>query len=382
MSFRARALLFLAAALGAAPPQLVLSVPEGADLAIPGVPSAAEVWLAMVAQATTRLDFAQFYLANRPGSALDRVLAALEAAGRRGVKVRFLLSARGPESDAATLARIRAIPGAEVRHLDLPDRKGVLHAKYFLVDGRELFVGSQNFDWRALAHIHETGVRLDAPGAVARLAAVFEADWARAGKAKPPKAALPPLQPGEPEVLASPADLNPPGVRATLPVLLELLTQARTRIRLQVLTYSPVSGGEAHWPVLDNALRAAAVRGVKVELLVSDWNLEAPALHHLRSLAALPHVEVRVAAIPEDPGGFIPFARVIHSKLLRVDVDTLVVGTSNGSASYFTASRNVEVLFHDAALAAQADQISDRIWNSPHAFRLEPGGAYAPRRRE
>ncbi len=381
MSFRAPALLFLATALAAAPPQLVLSVPEGTDLGMPGVPSAADTWLAMVEGAATRLDFAQFYLANRSGSALDRVVAALEAAGRRGVKVRFLLSARGPESDVATLARIRAIPGAEVRHLDLSDRKGVLHAKYFLVDGRELFVGSQNFDWRALAHIHETGVRLDAPGTVARLGAVFESDWARAGKAVPLKIALPPLQSGEPELLASPADLNPPGVRATLPVLLDLLAQARTRIRMQVLTYNPATGGQAHWPLLDNALRAAAVRGVKVELLVSDWNLEAPAVHHLRSLAALPHVEVRVTAIPEDPGGFIPYARVIHSKLLRVDRDTLMVSTSNGSERYFTASRNVEVLFRDAALAAQADLISDRLWNSPHTFRLEPGRTYTPRKR-
>jgi phosphatidylserine/phosphatidylglycerophosphate/cardiolipin synthase-like enzyme len=150
---------------------------------------------------------------------------------------------------------------------------------------------------------------------------------------------------------------------------------------MQVLTYNPATGGQAHWPLLDNALRAAAVRGVKVELLVSDWNLEAPAVHHLRSLAALPHVEVRVTAIPEDPGGFIPYARVIHSKLLRVDRDTLMVSTSNGRERYFTASRNVEVLFRDAALAAQADLISDRLWNSPHTFRLEPGRTYTPRKR-
>jgi hypothetical protein len=30
--------------------------------------------------------------------------------------------------------------------------QGVLHAKYFVVDGREAYLGSQNFDWRALAH--------------------------------------------------------------------------------------------------------------------------------------------------------------------------------------------------------------------------------------
>ena len=36
---------------------------------------------------------------------------------------------------------------------------GVQHAKFFIVDGEEVFLGSQNFDWRALKHIHELGVR-------------------------------------------------------------------------------------------------------------------------------------------------------------------------------------------------------------------------------
>jgi len=372
----------LGVCLGAAPPSLVLSVPQGVDVAVEGIPQAKDVWLDLVESAQVRLDIAQFYVVNRPGSALDRVMAALEAAGRRGVKIRFLLSAQGPENDGATLARLKAIPGLELRFLDLSDRKGVHHAKYFLVDDRVAYVGSQNFDWRSLVHIHETGLCLETPGVLARLRAIFELDWARAGQAVPPNLELPPLVPGEPELLASPAELLPPGIRPTLPVMLELLNQARTRIRYQVLTYSPVTGRDGYWPVLDDALRAAAVRGVKVELLVSDWNLDEPAVHHLKSLAALPGVEVRVASLPEDPKGFIPFARVIHSKVLRVDDAVLLVSTSNASERYFTASRNVELLIRDADLARQADRASDRLWNGSMTFRLEPRRSYAPRRRQ
>lgn len=371
----------------AAPPRLAVSLPAETDLGVPGVALASDTWLEMIRAAQHRLDFGQFYVANRPGTALDRILVALEEAGRRGVAIRFLLSSRMIEGDTATVARLKAIPGAEVRLLDLsgPGR-GVLHAKYFLVDGRALYVGSQNFDWRAFEHIHETGVRVEAPSAVARLAAIFESDWTLAGTGRPKAWPTPPAFPapeaGEPELLASPAHLNPPGVRAALPVLLELLGRAQSRIRIQLLTYSPISGKTRFWPDLDNALRSAAARGVTVQLLVSDWNLEAPAVDHLRSLAALPRVEVRVAAVPEAQAGHIPYARVIHSKVLRVDQEVLVVSTSNWSEGYFTESRNIELLFRDPALAAQADALSERVWAAPFTFRLESGRTYVPRARE
>jgi phosphatidylserine/phosphatidylglycerophosphate/cardiolipin synthase-like enzyme len=184
------------------------------------------------------------------------------------------------------------------------------------------------------------------------------------------------------ELVASPPNLNPPGVRPALAALTELLGQAKDRIRVQLLTYSPVAGRVRFWPALDNALRAAAVRGVKVQLLVADWNLEKPAIDHLKSLALLPNVEIGIASIPEASTGHIPFARVTHSKYMTLDGGILWLGTSNWSEDYFTESRNVEIIARDKGLAAQADAIFERLWTSRYCARLDPARTYTARKRD
>lgn len=358
--------------------QIVQSVPAGLGLEDPELPFAKEAWLDLVNGAKSRLDFAHFYVTNAPDTALERILQAMEAAGKRGVKIRFLLSdtKRMLEQDPPTLARLKAIPNLELRLFNL--QGGILHAKYLIADGREACLGSQNFDWRALEQIHETGIRTNAPALVRPMLAIFEQDWAFAAGKAPRLAPGPRPVPGPLELVASPAFLTPADIRPALPALVELLGQARTRIRVQLLQYSPVQR-ERFWPPLDNALREAAARGVKVQLLVSDWCLKTPNVHHLKSLAALPNVEVRYAAIPEDPKGHIPYARVTHTKLLTVDDSVLWVGTSNWEEDYFEHSRNLEAILRDSALAARGNRIFERLWGSRFTHAIEAGGTYAPR---
>ena len=384
-------LLLLAGSLGVAQvpiPQLVQSVPVETGLEAPGMPFAMAVWPEMIRAAQHTLDLAQFYVTNGPDprtSALEPTLGELEAAGARGVKIRILLSTRMLGEDAASVARLRTIPGVEFRCFDFgPNARGILHAKYFVVDGREAFVGSQNFDWRALQHIHETGLRFSTPSLVKPLTEIFETDWAFAATHLRPALGVTPRSPEPPafELVASPPFLNPPGVRPALEALEALLGQAKTRIRVQLLTYSPVSGHVRFWPALDNALRAAAVRGVNVQLMVSDWNLEAPAVDHLKSLAVLPNVEIGIVSIPEASTGHIPFARVTHSKYMILDQEVLWLGTSNWSEDYFTASRNVEIIARDKGLAAQAEGIFERLWKSRFCARLDPAKTYTPRKRD
>ena len=382
-------LLAAAVAFAQAPkPQLVQSVPVETGLEDPRLPHAKDVWPEMLRAARRSIDLAEFYVTNGPdraSSALEPVLRALEEAGTRGVKVRVLLSARMLDQDPPSVARLRAIQGAEVRAFDLgPGGRGILHAKYFLIDGAEAFVGSQNLDWRALQHIHETGLRFRTPELVQPLAAIFETDWTFAGnKVRPafPRTPEPAARPAY-ELVASPPFLNPPGVRTALAALTELLGQAKERIRIQLLTYTPVAGRVRFWPTLDNALRAAAVRGVKVQLMVADWNLERPAVDHLKSLALLPNVEVGIVAIPEAAGGHIPYARVTHSKTMVIDGGVLWLGTSNWGEDYFTESRNVEIIARDADLAAQAEAIHQRLWTSRFCVRLDPARTYTPRKRD
>ncbi|MBI4911802.1 MAG: phospholipase [Acidobacteria bacterium] len=379
--------LALAVAAWAQPakPQLVQSVPEGTPLADPSLPFAKEAWPQMIRGAQRSIDLAEFYVTNRAGSFLEPVIRELELAGARGVKVRTLLSTRMLGQDPASVERLRAIPGAELRNFDFGQGvRGILHAKYFIVDGEEAFLGSQNFDWRALQHIHEMGLRFRSPELVQPLARIFGIDWEFAKTKVIPT--FPTMPPGKPpgvlELVASPPHLLPPGVRPALPALLRTLDSAKERIRVQLLTYSPVSGKSRFWPTLDNALRSAAVRGTKVQLMVSDWNTEKPAVDHLKSLSLLPNVEVKIVSIPDDPGGPIPYARVIHSKYMTVDGKLLWLGTSNWAEDYFTESRNVELILKDSDLTAQADRVFERLWNGPFAAAIEPGRNYVPRKRD
>jgi len=379
--------LILVASLALWPQQpvtgLVQSVPVETDLADPALPFAKDVWVELVRGAKVSVEAAQFYVTNRPGSALEPVLVELERAGARGVRVRFLLSAKMLNQDPVSLARIRRIPGAEVRSFDLAGvSKGILHAKYLVVDGREAFLGSQNFDWRALEQIHELGVRTTEPVVVSDLLKLFATDWAFAGDHQLPSFPAQPLPSARPrvELVASPPFLTPRGIRPALEALLELLGQAKRSVQVQLLTYSPVLGQDGYWPVLDSALRAAAVRGVKVRLLVSDWVLGSRALPHLKALTLIPNLEVKVVTIPEAKEGHLPYARTVHSKYLVVDEQHLALGTSNWEGSYFTDSRNIELIFRDSPLAEQAARIHDRLWNSRYAFALDPMKAYEKRK--
>ena len=308
---------------------------------------------------------------------------AAERAGARGVKIHFILSGgRMLDQDPAGLARLRKIPGLELRIFDLKGvSTGILHAKYFLADDREAIIGSQNFDWRSLEHIHELGVRTSDPALVDRLREVFAIDWRFAlDKTLPPAGKALAITPGPSELVASPPFLSPGTVRPALDALVQLIGTATRSIQVQLLTYSPVAGRNQYWPAIDGALRSAAVRGVKVQLLVSDWMFKSRGLAHLKSLALIPNVEIRVASIPEASTGHIPFCRTIHSKYMLVDGGVLWLGTSNWEQDYFEASRNVEVILRQPVLVQQAGEVFTRLWTSPYAQPLDPMKAYAPRK--
>lgn len=364
--------------------ELVHTVPVETTLTAPDLRGPVEVWRQMIDGARREIVIGQFYVTGRAGEPLDTIIERLEAAAARGVRIRFLMEARGERiSEPATIARLRAIPGLDFRILEFGKltASGIIHAKYFVVDGREAFVGSQNFDWRALKHIHETGLRITDATMAAQVQAIFEQDWqaqallAAGQPVPPPAAAATPVDLSRPAfLLASPRAWNPPGVGDTQEALPRLLAQAQREVRVQLLDYAPLSyasGRRPFYAVIDNAVRAAAARGVKVKLLVSHWNTEEPAIHHLKSLAMLPDVEVRIATLPRAAEGFIPFARVIHTKAMTIDGELAWIGTSNWMGGYFDNSRNLEVVVRDRALAARVAALHEQVWASSYAARLD-----------
>jgi len=376
----------------AAPPalELVETAPVETTLEHADIPDAWRVWVEMIDGAQTQLDIAQFYITSVPGERMEPVLDAIVRAAGRGVAVRILVDAKFGRQYPETLASLGAVPNVTVVIWDLSATLGgVLHAKYFVVDRREAYFGSQNFDWRSLAHILELGLRVRVPEVVGAIAEVFDADWAIAtgarSDARRPEGAPVPAFPVTVSYAGAPAELTlalspkgwlPDESDWDLPRLVALIDAAKTRVRVQLLSYETTHRDDPPFTELDDALRRAAGRGVAVELLASNWNLRGDRLAALSSLASVPGIEVRFVTIPEASTGFIPFARTIHAKLMTVDGTHGWVGTSNWGHGYFYGSRNIGLIVASARFTDHLDRFFGDTWSSPYAETLVPGRAY------
>ena len=374
--------------------ELVQTAPVETSLRSDDLRDPATVWSEMFDNAKSEIVIGQFYAVNKPGSVFDKVVERLAAAGKRGVKIRFLMEQKGVGlSEKPTLDQLRAIPNLELRYLEFGKLtgNGIIHAKYMVVDGATAFIGSQNFDWRAFEHIHETGLRITDPKLVGQVLSVFNQDW-RAQALTDQGTAVPALNAAvstpaaapnyrqETFLLASPNRYNPAGIGDSESGLPALLADAKNEVRIQLLEYAPISygpkGTRPYYAVIDNAVRAAANRGVKIKLMVSNWNMEQPAQAYLKSLAMLPNIEIRLVTIPVASGGFIPFARVIHSKTMVIDNQIAWVGTSNWAGGYMDSSRNMEVVMRNEKMAQRLAATQEQIWSSQYAQPLDINKLY------
>jgi len=163
--------------------------------------------------------------------------------------------------------------------------------------------------------------------------------------------------------------------------LVALLDSARERIRVQLLSYNPADRDGGYYELFDTALRRAAARGVRIEMILSNWAKRGSSLPYIQSLAVLPNVEIRFTNIPPWSGGFIPYARVDHAKYVTVDGDRLWLGTANWARSYFHSSRNISLFLRGDGCCDVPDRFFGRTWTSRYAETVDPGGSYAPPRR-
>jgi len=380
------------------PIQLVESVPAETKLGIPETARTLPVWLNLIGSADRTIDMEVFYISNKQGEALVQVIDALKTAASRGVVIRIIADAKMAGTYPETLEELNRLPNISVRRISYFDKLGgVMHAKYFVVDSKELFVGSQNMDWRALQHIHELGVRISNEKLAKLTERIFNLDWEiAAGEEQLLPAELPPIPPelridannplrlpvasGQEIVFYptfSPQQAIFPGMEWDQTQIVKLMNEAKKRIEFQLLSYSPVSHRE-FFAALDNAIRGAAARGVRVRMILSNWNTRQPGIQYLKSLQVVPNIEVRISTIPPYSGGFIPYGRVEHCKYMVVD-DTLAwIGTSNWSYSYFHTSRNLGLVFESGYINSLVHKIFMKGWDSGYAAPLDLCKEYVP----
>jgi phosphatidylserine/phosphatidylglycerophosphate/cardiolipin synthase-like enzyme len=406
-------LLFAVTACAGDPPggtiEFVESWPQHTPLDHPDLRDAADVWPELANAALSRIDLAGFYFSRKgdgddaygPDSAPDRLvpfLDAVAAAAGRGVAVRTTADAKFMQTYPTAPEWLGALPGAAMRVFDVGAAwGGVLHAKYFLMDDDVFWVGSQNFDWRALGQIHELGVLVRHPGVAADARRIYDLDWALAGDEAEADRPVPPVVPiaelpqhrlATPHgdvvgavVAASPEHGLPAGVAWDLPLLIEMIDAARDSVHLQLLSYGVTDREKRLFDDLDRALRRAAVRGAAVRIILSNWSKREYSLPWIKSLQVIDGIEVRFSDIPEHPDGFIPFARVEHAKVMTVDGERCWIGTSNWSRGYFFDSRNLSLFLVGEGCARDADAFFNQSWHGPYTATVDPAAAYAPPRR-
>ena len=349
----------------------------------------------MIDGAHSRLDFEEFYISNQPGEQLEDVLRAIFRAADRGVKVRFIVDAgmyRTYPEMVDSLGRFHNISSRVINYRKLAG--GIQHSKYFTVDGREAFIGSQNFDWRALNQIHELGVRIANKEAVDVYQDLFELDWKLAEHNDPeeiPKLLHHKTYPmpihdveGPGDTLTylptcSPLVLDPDTLLWDEPNIVKLIDGARHDVMLQFLTYSPLVYGGGYYDVLNETLFRAARRGVRVRLIVSDWEKSARQVDQLKKIAAVSNIKVKFSSIPDLPGRYISYARVEHCKYIVVDSTSCWIGSSNAEKSYLYNTRNIGVVVWNTKIAGLLQRIFLKDWNGPYTELVRQDGHYLPR---
>jgi phosphatidylserine/phosphatidylglycerophosphate/cardiolipin synthase-like enzyme len=374
--------------------EIVESIPAGTSLDNPDIRNTHEVWLEMINHADQSLDIEQFYICNEPGKLMEDILAAVCAAAERNVKVRIIVDAQMYKTYPASVDSLGRYQNIETRRIDFAALTGgIQHAKYFIVDGKEIFVGSQNFDWRALEHIHELGLRIRSKEIASAYENIFNLDWqlssAGAKSIHPNSFAKQYQTPVRVHTSVeedafliptfSPKGLIPDSALWDEQAIVDVIHSAQQTLTLQFLSYSTSERGGGLYTVIDDAVRNAAKRGVKVKMIVSDWEKGSRSVQALKDLSSFANIEVAFTSIPEWSGGYIPFARVEHCKFIVADSKTFWLGSSNCEKSYYYSARNLGVVCSNANLATTLARIFLKSWNSPYKELITQTGEYESR---
>lgn len=240
-------------------------------------------------------------------SVIDKIVGSLVKACKRGVDVQVLL-----EADVEDNAyRVEQMTGAGIK-VKLDTDKKYTHAKLFVVDGKEVLLGSTNLSYKSILHNNETNLHI-----VSQDVGHYFHEYADALWAAPDK--VPEL-----DAIAAPEI----GLVTTLhdgdyfKTVLPLIQQAGDRICLLIYAihlHPDYPDSDVH--KLAAALVDAQKRGVKVRVIleVSDYNHTLNEMNQVAADAlATGCVDVR----------FEPVDQISHAKLLIVD-GTAVVGSNN-----------------------------------------------------
>lgn len=300
------------------PPQPTATIPPtgaGARTLFVLPDDGADVILDELDAAERTIDIAVYLITS------DQVVAAIQRAVDRGVRVRVLLE---PDPFGGTgeveeeAARVRAT-GAEVRFSGSAVR--FHHVKTFIIDDRTAMITTLNLTRSALENNRELGVITDDPADVWTAEAIFEADWE-----------------GEEATDPGPLVVSPLNSRDAIT---NLIASAERTIALFAEVVRDVE--------IIQLLRERASAGVSVRLLVPDEIApdDERVYRELRSAG----VEVR------------PMTHLYqHAKMVLVDGAHAFVGSVNFTATSMDDNREIGLVLSEPTNLARLSAVFEADW--------------------
>lgn len=322
---------------------------------------------------------AEFYIAAWD-ELTGPLFEAMAQAAERGVDVRLLFDHIGSRRLAGYRDFTRRLDATRIRWYPMlpimplrgrfrrPDLRN--HRKLLVVDGAVGFTGSLNLTERGYhkASNHRLGrqwvecmVRLRGH-AVSALDTVFATDWYSETSEVLDVEVAPPVRVGEEaEVRGVTCQIVPsgPGVRAenNLALFTTLMYSATRRISLTSPYFVPDES-------LLYAVKAAAQRGVDVELFVSEQSDQFMVGHAQASYyRTLLEVGVRIYLYPA------PY--ILHSKHFTVDEDIAVIGSSNMDMRSFALNFEISVMMLGEPITTRMRAVEDHYREISRELLLE-----------
>lgn len=379
--------------------ELVESIPLETSLEKSDIPRTLDVWLKMINEAKESVDIEMFYFANEKDQPLEKVMTALKDAAMRGVKVRIIVDSSFYSRNDKSVDELDGISNIAIKKIPLSNLAGgVMHAKYFITDGINVFSGSQNFDWRALIHIHEIGIRIKNVDIGRTFSELFETDWKLCdhnyygitnmaihffvnngnpvsfSTDKYGKVILYPA--------FSPPEINMPGLSSEEDELIKIIDNSRKRLLIQMYSYSPKTRNkDIYYDKIDKSLRSAASKGVEIKIIFSDWAIRDEAIDFIKSLSTEKNIQIKFSSIPEFSKGFIPYSRVEHCKYFIADDNLSWISSSNWEWGYFNNSRNATLIIDNAKINKELENVFYRSWDSNFTEKVDLDKKYEPVKR-
>jgi len=317
-----------------------------------------------------------FYIMSTDQST-DVFFQALEDAVRRGVTVRVLFDQVATRRVPGSKELMKRLDSSGVEYhpmLPLQPWRGVYqrpdlrnHRKILIVDSEVAYTGSQNIvesSYRSPKHQarglhwHDVSIRVTGP-LVHSLEAVFITDWFHeTDQLLPLPLPLAPVGKTSDTVTGQVIQSGPASRGETnLRLFLEMMYGATKRI----LIVSP-------YVVPDDSMRyaitSAALRGVRVDVVVSEIGDQPMVFHAQRSY----YEELLLAGVTI---WLYPPPTIMHAKFVVIDDDVAVIGSSNIDMRSFTLNLEVTVLLVGDNATDALTQLGEKYITESRALDLQ-----------